>query len=211
LSKNKIKGENNMSIVETIVKEGIKIIPSIWDKISEIYKVHINRNNFLHICLYEVKINLDIIATLKTKELRNHINSPAFATLIDSFQTKAITLLMIGNDRKNYKHFLQLLNENQENQENTEELEQEENEEAIKEDKVKKKDKEEINDILDNFNFVIHKIEALRYISNIAQSGTDFLKDFNFTSRINNIERSLVSISNCLKNIISKQNKKDLK
>jgi len=159
---------NEIGFSETIIKETINGIPAIFDKISQIYKNHLNRNSFIHVCYYETKINLNIIAAIKTKELRDYVSSPAFSTLVNSFQTKALSLLMIGDDRKNYNYLLLRLNENWKK---PDELESEENKEELKN---KENENQKIENILDNFNFVIHKIEALKYISLIAKKEQKF-------------------------------------
>ena len=181
-----------------LIQEAIGIagaIPGIWKDVISLRAAWANRNDFLYAIDFETRLNLDLIAAIKAGGLTgtNSAASPAFAELMNSFETTATLALLAGSDRQDYRTLKKLLEKHWKWTESDFAQDEEK-------DKVKKPE-----NVLDAFSFSVRKIEALKRIARIAGSEADFLKNLKLEVRINNINKALCTIRNCLKLVIAEE------
>lgn len=197
-----------MNAMKTPDLEILNAIPSLWNMGMQIRSDWINRNSFIYIIDFEVRLNLDIIAALKfdkpkenknpdknTKSKESAISSVAFENLVNSFETNAIRALIAGNDRKNCKKFIKIMKKHwkEEEFENEDETTPSINE------------REKIQSVINSLIFVVRKIEVLKSISRIAKESkeeTDLLKEINLERRFKNLKEALLKVRNCLEEVI---------
>jgi len=177
--------------MQSIISNAIGIIPQMWDRISALRAANIDRNSFLYACYFEAKLNLEIIAALNLTKLHKAAGTPAFAELVDSFETEATLTLLAGGASENYETLLKLLNEHWKAPDK-----------PMQSETGKPGGESTVTGVLDSFNFAVRKIEALKRISRIAGKEATFLKDFRLGVRLENIEAALDAISNCMASII---------
>ena len=100
-----------MDLAALSVSEIINGIPKIGNFTSNLRKSFINRNGFLHVCFYEIRLNIDIISAFKYENFTTDlIKTDAFLELINSFEITALKALLTGYDRRKYRRLVNLLN-----------------------------------------------------------------------------------------------------
>ena len=172
------------------ISEIANAIPNVWNWANDLHTDFINRYGFLYACDFEARLNLDIIAALDFAKLDNQATSPAFACLVDSFETSATLALIAGSDRRSYRRLVKLLKKNWQPPDEALKPENEETPETIE-------------GMIENFSFAVRKIEALRRIAHVAGKEASFLKNFYLDRRLANINTALLCIRKCLKKVIS--------
>ena len=183
-------------------KDIAEVVPGIWKEAVALRTAWINRNGFLHAIDFETRLNLDLIAAIKKGGLsgKNKVASPAFAKLVNSFECTATLTLLAGTDRRNYRRLKKYLIKYWKWDEG--DLESEDEDDNKEKEPVSKPE-----DVFAALSFAVRKIEALKRISRIAAAKADFLKSFRLETRLNNINKALCTIRNCLKEVIPKVEK----
>jgi len=175
-----------------LISDMANAVPAVWKFVDGLRQDYINQNAFVYACDYEARINLDLIDTLKLGELKGKEGTKAFGAFVNSFETNATRAVLFGNNREQYKTLLTLLKKHWKPL--SKQLEKEaENPAEI----------DAIKNVLENFSFVVRKIEALKRISNIAEKDKTILKNFYLSRRLENIKEALLNIRNCLKEVIN--------
>ena len=179
------------------VPEAVNTIPNIWDFAVGLRKDFINQNGFLFVCDFEARLNLDIIDAINMEKVNGTANTAAFATLVQSFETKAILALIAGNDRRSYRKLSKLLNKYWVSFDD--QLTDEGENPTLK---------TSVKDALENFDFVARKIETLKRVIPVASEQASFLKEFKLDIRLRNIKTALLGMHKCLKKVIEAELKK---
>jgi len=172
-----------------MIPEALNVIPGLWDFASRLRSDLINNKGFLYAVDFEARLNLDILGALKVDELKGKAASPAFAELVNSFETSATLALVAGSDRKDWDKLLSLLKKNWKKT-------------AAQQAEDKNSASEEILDCLDALSFAARKIEALKRLAAIAGKDPALLKELNLKTRLNNLKAALLDVHNCLAAVI---------
>ena len=183
------------------LSEAANAIPNLGAYFSQLRTAFINRNGFLYACDYEARLNLDIIGAIDMDKLNVEAGTPAFTELVNSFETSATLALLLGDDRRKYRRLLKLLNKHWKKENSKDDVNN-----KIEKEEIEKLEDDKIKTALDNFSFVIRKIEALKRIVRIAEKG-EIIKPLKLGARINNINAALLAIRKCLKAVIAETEK----
>jgi hypothetical protein len=168
---------------------GLSALMQVMNTITKFRTDLINEKGFLYAVDFETRLNLDILSALNFDKLNTKDLTPAFAELVNCFETEATLALVAGNDRTDWKKLLELVNKNWKGS-------------SVLEPEDKDSPKEAIKDALDAFSFVARKIEALKRIARIAEKNPVFLKEINLKTRLKNLNGALFDVNRCLALVI---------
>jgi len=172
-----------------MINSGLSALMQVMNMITKFRTDLINEKGFLYAIDFETRLNLDILSALNFDKLNIKNAAPAFAELVNSFETDATLALVAGNDRTDWKKLIELVNKNWKGT-------------AVLEPEEKDSPKEAIKDALDAFSFVARKIEALKRIARVAEKNAIFLKEINVKTRLKNLNKALLDVNRCLSLVI---------
>jgi len=179
------------------ISEMANALPNVWNFVVGLHRDYINQNGFVYACDYETRINLDLIDSLKLDGLKGKTGTEAFHEFVNSFETNAIHAIIVGSDREQYKTLVKLLKKH------WKPFSKQFEDETKKKNNTDTNGSDTIENVLENFSFVVRKIEVLKRINSIAEKDETILKDFYLSKRLKNIKTALLNIRNCLKEVIN--------
>ena len=178
------------------ISEASNAIPGLWYFATGLRRDYINRNGFLYACDFEARLNLDIIDAIVMEKVNGTAGFPAFSALVNSFETKATLSVIAGCDRRSYRRLSKLLKKHWTPLDRK--FEDEIDNPTVE---------ESVENALENFSFVVRKIETLKRIIPVACKDASFLKGFYLDRRLGNIKTALRGMHNCLKKVIEAEEK----
>jgi hypothetical protein len=178
-----------MSISGQISAEVSGIVPFIWEKIAARGKEKLNRKGLVAAYTFELYTNLEILKVVKFDALNTvSIGDPVFRNIVNNLHTEVAASILFSQDRRNYGRFLKALRRRiQEADRFRADAENDGSDTG-----------ETVGSVLEALSFSVRKIEALKSLAAIVQSGSPLFPDFRLAVRLGNINRSLLLLRHCV-------------